>query len=192
MTYRLLVSFLILTACQRHIHTPHPNPCATQAVIEFNLGNLNFKKSVELLPSGDSISKTALLVSPALYDSIMDGINISVPLYRKHHYATVFFLDKDLHTDPSIRYENILGFGVYSVKATTMHFKFFVNKDGIYSPIDDLNCTVQAIYCADNSAIARHFIKQYKKPVTWFPVSDQNKDRFITSRHELSEKLKNL
>ncbi|HLO90360.1 MAG TPA: hypothetical protein VK172_04260 [Lentimicrobium sp.] len=192
MTYRIIASLLILTACQRHINTPQPNPSATQAVIEFNLDKLNFKKSIELLPSGDSISKTALLVTPAVYDSIMQGINISEPLDRKHHYVTVFFLDKDLHKDSLIRYENILGFGIYTIKRTIMHYKLFVKKENIHTPIDDFTCTAQTIYCLDNNIIARHFIKLYKKPVTWLPIFDQKKDRVILSRHELTERLNQL
>lgn len=167
------------------------NPHATQVVIVFNFGNLKLKKSLSLLTSDDSISKADLLITPELYDSIMQGIHISELLDRKHHYATVLFLNEDLNKNDTIGYENLLGFSVYCIKDNVMYYKLFVQRGGIFTPVDAYTCTARRIYCNDNNAIARQFIKLNKKPVTWIPVSDQVKDAGrITSRHELSDKVK--
>lgn len=187
---RLIASLLLLTACERNIFAQQSNPYASHQVIEFKLGLLNFKKSLELIPSGDSVSKSHLNVTPGLYDSIMQGLKISEPLDRRHHYVTVLFLDKDLHTDSIIRYENILGFGVYTVKWSVMHYNLYLKKDDIFSPADDYSTIVQAIYCNDNNLLARQFIKVSKKPLTWLPISDQTKDPWIFPlKHELTKKL---
>jgi len=190
---RLIPILLIITACQRNLPPPRPNPYAVPAIVEFKLGGLEFRKSLELLPSDDSVSKSSLKVTPGLYDSIMKSLKISERPDRRHHYATVFYLDKDLHTDSIIKDENILGFGVYTVKWSVMHFKLYLKKDGIYSPADDFSGKVMAIYCHDNNAISRHFVKVNKTPVTWLPVFYQSKEPFIIPyKHELTKKLELL
>jgi len=74
-----------------------------------------------------------------------------------------------------------------------MHFKLYLKKDGIYSPADDFSGKVMAIYCHDNNAISRHFVKVNKTPVTWLPVFYQSKEPFIIPyKHELTKKLELL
>jgi len=185
--FQLLLLFL--TGCNKHSTTPKRNSYSTAAVIEFNFGSLSFKRSLDILPSGDSISKTIMLVTPELYDSIMQGISTSENLDRHRHYMTVLFLDSDLYKSSIIGYDNILGFGIYSIKRTKMHYKLFVKNDGIFTPVDNYTCSANRIYCNDNSAIARHFISIHKRPVTWLSLCDRKKDPIITSRHELSSRL---
>lgn len=189
MFLRLLLILLIMTACRQDIYQQKLNPYATPAVIEFRLGNLNFDRSVELFPSGDSISKSSLLVTPDLYDSIMQGMEISEPIDRHHHYVTVLFIDKDLFSDTVIRYDNIAGFGVYSVENSIMNYKLFVKKDGTFNSVDQFTCTARHVYCDDNNAIARLFMDLTKKRITWLLLCDRAKAPRVTSKHELTERI---
>lgn len=164
----------------------HETP-STGISLNFNFKGISNNKAAKFWDI-DSVKFSNVALSDKDFHAVLNGIKISEPLDQL--YTVILYLDKDLGKASDINPDNIIAFSSYTFKEPTMYHKLYMKQDssGTFIPVDKYTCTVAGMRTNDPHAIAKQFMKNTHKPVTWLAMySDQIKDVEIKSEHQLTE-----
>lgn len=188
----LLLSLLLilqLSCTNKNKQRCHETP-STGITLNFNFPGIYNYKAAKYWDI-DSVKFSNVCLSDKDFNAVLNGIKISEPL--DHLYMVTLYLDKDLGKAPDINPDNIIAFSSYSFVEPAMYHKLYIKQESsvTFTPDYKYTCTVAGIRTNDLHAIAKQFMKNTHKTVTWLIMhSDLIKGVEIKSEHQLTGILK--
>lgn len=186
--FSAIIIFLLATSCYKPSGTCKPLPSEVKT-LQFSVQGANRNYAINYWIY-DSLTLGSMMVKDSDFKGIIDDITKNES--PDHLYLVILYLDLALAETDEIQQNQILAFSTYSVIGSMMYHKLFTRnlQSGLFSIDERYSCTVNSVRSNDPNTIAKAYLKELTRPVTWLILhSDQATNHNIKSLHQLTRFL---